>query len=193
MLYFRQEDLDDRVFKSRGMPWVRMLWEGSSKKVRSTEGVISRGHYHSHYLPLTERLTDLACWQMERKTLLGDVNSPSRSLMNILSLGFKQVTWKTRFLPNQNDRQSWFPVRKSMRCVKKLWFLRGKKWDVTQSKILLSMVLRSSFEWQLLRIQLCIWHAGIQNGSSVGGQEWIEIFDLNTHLRIFEYLSFFIA
>lgn len=138
MLYFRQEDLDDRVFKSRGMPWVRMLWEGSSKKVRSTEGVISRGHYHSHYLPLTERLTDLACWQMERKTLLGDVNSPSRSLMNILSLGFKQVTWKTRFLPNQNDRQSWFPVRKSMRCVKKLWFLRGKKGDVTQSKILLS-------------------------------------------------------
>lgn len=89
--------------------------------------------------PLTrEQLTDLVCWQMERKTLHWDVNSPRRSLMNILFPEFKPVTWKTRFLPNQNDRQSWFPVRKTTRCVKKLWFLRWKKWDVTQSKILLS-------------------------------------------------------
>lgn len=119
--------------------------------------------------PLTrEQLTDLACWQMERKTLQWDVNSPHRSLMNILSPEFKPVTWKTRFLPNQNDRQSWFPVRKTTRCVKNYDFWGEKNEMSHRAKYYFQMVLCSSLEWQLLRIQLCVWHAAMQDGNSVG-------------------------
>lgn len=166
---------------------------GSPKKVRSIECVISRGHCSSHYLP-SDRA---AHWPGMLAN--GEENSARRCKCPIqvpheyLVSRIQASDLENKVPPSQNDRQSWFPVRKTMRCVKKLWFLRGKNEMSHRAKYYFQMVLCSSFEWQLLRIQLCVWHAGIQNGSSVGGQEWIEMFDLNTHLRIFEYLSFFIT
>lgn len=154
----------------RGMPQIRILW-GSPRKVRSTECVISGVQYSSHYLPFDRAAQWPGMLANGEENAARRCKSSYRSPMNILSPGFKPVTWKTGFLPNQNDRQSWFPVRKTTKCVKKkLWFLRGENEMSHRAKYYFQMVLCSSFEWQLLRIQLYVWHAGIQTGSSVGGR-----------------------
>lgn len=131
------EYLRVRNIGEKGTPQIRMLW-GSPRKVRSTECVISGVQYSSHYLAFDRAAHWPGMLANGEENSARRSKSPCRSPMNILSPGFKPVTWKTRFLPNQNDRQSWFPVRKTTKCVKKIMISEGEKWDVTQSKILLS-------------------------------------------------------
>lgn len=171
-----------RGLEGRGRP-VRCLGR-SSPKVRRTECVIGGGQRGSHYLPGDS--CSLTCELANgEENCAARYKFPIQGLMNILSPGFKPVTWKTRFLPNQSDRQSWFPVRKTMRCVKKLWFPRGKEWDVTQSKILLSNGPPRAFWMAAVKDAACdMWGSGM---AVLLGQEGIDLFFIK--MLIGEYLN----